>query len=56
MRAAAEYEILIGRMGISGATSAMVAQSMSHYLIVIMVVVGNVAYFAKKGRSKEAAK
>lgn len=54
MRAAAEYEILIHRMGISGATSAMVAQSMSHLLIVSMVIVGNVAYFVTRGRRKEA--
>ena len=56
MRAAAEYEILIHRMGISGATSAMVAQSTSHLLIVAMVVVGNVAYFVGRGRMKEGAK
>jgi hypothetical protein len=56
MRAAAEYEILIHKMGLSGATSAMVAQSMSHLLIVAMVVFGNVAFFISRGRSKEGAK
>lgn len=56
MRAAAEYEILIHRIGLSGATSAMVAQSMSHLLIVAMVIFGNVAYFVGRGRSKEGAK
>ncbi len=56
IRGAAEYEVLIHRMGISGATSAMVAQSMSHLLIVVMVVFGNVAYFVGRGRMKEVAK
>ncbi len=52
MRAAAEYELLIGRVGISGATSAMLAQSTSHLLIVLMAVVGNVAYFLRRGAAK----
>ena len=56
MRAAAEYETLINQIGISGATPAMMAQSMSHILIVIMVVFGNVAYLARRRQSKEAAK
>jgi hypothetical protein len=56
IRGAAEYEVLINRIGISGATSAMVAQSMSHLLIVVMVVFGNVAYFVGKGRKKEVEK
>ena len=56
IRGAAEYEILIHRMGISGATSAMVAQSAAHLLIVAMVVFGNVVYFVGRGRMKEGAK
>ena len=56
IRGAAEYEILIHRMGISGATSAMVAQSMAHLLIVVMVVFGNVAYFVGRGRRNGVAK
>ncbi len=56
IRGAAEYEILIHRMGISGATSAMVAQSTSHLLIVVMVVFGNVAYFVGRSRMKGGAK
>ncbi len=56
IRGAAEYEILIHRMGISGATSAMVAQSAAHLLIVAMVVFGNVVYFVGRGRKKEGAK
>jgi len=54
LRAAAEYEVLIHRMGLSGATSAMVAQSMSHLLIVAMVIFGNAVYFASRGRSTKA--
>jgi hypothetical protein len=56
IRGAAEYEVLIHRVGISGATSAMVAQSMSHLLIVAMVVFGNVAYFAGRSRKKGVVK
>lgn len=56
IRGAAEYEILIHRMGISGATSAMVAQSAAHLLIFAMVVFGNVVYFVGRGRKKEGAK
>ncbi len=58
MRGAAEYESLLYQqyhccLGISGATSAMVAQSVSHLLIVGLVVVGNAAYFISRRRSKE---
>lgn len=61
IRAAAEYELLEHSqypqvpIGLSGATSAMVAQSTSHLLIVAMVIVGNAAYFVnrrKKGGSR----
>jgi hypothetical protein len=55
IRGAAEYEILIHRLGISGATSAMVAQSAAHLLIFAMVVFGNVAYFVARGRKKDGA-
>jgi hypothetical protein len=59
MRAAAEYELLVYQqynccLGLSGATSAMVALSMSQLLIVAMVVFGNVAYFIAKRSSKKA--
>ncbi len=50
LRAAAEYEALIERPGISGASAAMVAQSTSHVMIVLAVVVGNVAYLASRHR------
>jgi hypothetical protein len=61
IRAAAEYEVLLASpppkgygccLGISGATSAMVAQSTAHLLIIAMVVLGNVAYFVGRRRSK----
>jgi hypothetical protein len=50
IRAAAEYELLLYQqykccLGISGASSAMVALSMSHLLIIAMVVFGNAVYF-----------
>jgi len=49
VRAAAEYETLLHQqynccLGISGASSSMVALSASHFLIVAMVVFGNIAY------------
>jgi len=58
MRAAAEYESLLYQqyhccLGISGAASAMVAQSLSHLLIVGMVAFGNVAYFISKRSPKK---
>jgi hypothetical protein len=62
MRAAAEYETLLYQqyhccIGISGASSSMVALSASHLLIVAMVVFANVAYFVGRrtiSRSKSA--
>lgn len=60
IRAAAEYEFLEHAeypqvpIGLSGAASAMVAQSSSHMLIVLMIIVGNVAYFVR--RRKEVSK
>jgi len=56
IRGAAEYEILIHRIGISGASSAMVAQSAAHLLIFAMVVFGNVAYFVARGRKRDGGK
>lgn len=61
IRAAAEYETIENSqypqvpVGLSGATSAMVAQSTSHLLIIGMIIVGNVAYFVTQ-RRKEGAK
>lgn len=62
IRAAAEYEVLLSSpppegygccLGISGATSTVVALSTSHLLIIAMVVFGNVAYFVGKRGSKK---
>jgi hypothetical protein len=57
IRAAAEYETLVYQqykccLGLSGASSAMLALSMSHILIVAMVVFGNAAYFYSRRASK----
>ncbi len=62
IRGAAEYELLLSApppqgygccVGISGATSTVVALSTSHLLIIAMVVFGNVAYFVGKRSSKK---
>lgn len=52
MRGAAEYEKLVGRPGI--ATQLMDAQSMSHILVILLIALGNVAYFGAKKKSAEA--
>ena len=59
IRAAAEYETLLNQqyhccIGISGASSAMVALSASHLLIVAMVVFANGAYFVGRRRSQRS--
>jgi len=46
LTASGEYEILIGRPGL--AVSGLDAVSMSHLLVVLLVVVGNIAFFASK--------
>jgi len=52
MRAAAEYEFLIHDVDLTGAVSAMVAQSASLWLVAIMVILGNCAYLLRKSRRK----
>ena len=52
MRAAAEYEFLIHDVDLTGAVSAMVAQSASLWLIAIMVIVGNCAYLLRKSKRR----
>lgn len=56
LRAAAEYEVLIDRVGISGASSAMVSLSLSHLTIVGAVIVGNIGLLLARrklgGRTK----
>ena len=52
MRAAAEYEFLIHDVDLTGAVSAMVAQSASLWLVAIMVIVGNCAYLLRKSKRR----
>lgn len=51
MPGAAEYEKLIGVPGIG--TSGMDAQSIAHVVIVLFIVIGNIAYFIEKRRTKK---
>lgn len=46
LKAAAEYEQLIGKLG--DASLGMSAQSISHFLIVLFVIIGNIGYFMMK--------
>lgn len=48
LTASGEYEVLIGRPGL--AVSGLDAVSMSHLLVVLLVVVGNIAFFASKSK------
>lgn len=52
MRGAAEYEFLINQVDLTGAVSAMVAQSASLWLIAILVTIGNVAYVLRRSNRK----
>ena len=52
MKAAAEYEFLINEVDISGAVSAMVAQSTSLMLIAILVILSNIGYVVQRSRRK----
>jgi hypothetical protein len=56
MKAAAEYEVLIGQPGT--ATKGMDAQSFAHLIIILLIVIGNVNYFhnRKVDKLEEAAK
>jgi len=52
MKGAAEYEKLVGKPGT--ATIGMDAQSMAHFLIIFLVLVGNIGFFvtrSKKGKT-----
>lgn len=46
MRGAAEYEMLVGRPG--GAVRRMPAQSGAHLLIILLIILGNLAYLAAR--------
>jgi len=48
LTASGEYELLLGRPGL--AVAGLDAVSMSHLLVVLLVVIGNVAYFASRGK------
>ena len=48
LTASGEYELLRGKPGL--AVAGLDAVSMSHTLVVLLVVIGNVAYFASKGK------
>ncbi len=52
MKGAAEYEKLIGIPGT--ATIGMDAQSMAHLLIIFLVIVGNLGFFMKRRKAKDA--
>jgi len=53
MRGAAEYEVLIEREG--KGVLGMDSQSVIHLLIIILIVLGNVAYFAQRRAKRRAA-
>ena len=46
LRGSAEYEMLVGRPG--PAVAGMDAQSMAHLAIIIMIIIGNIGYFATR--------
>jgi hypothetical protein len=50
LRGAAEYEALLGRRGV--ATAGMDAQSATHALIIVLILVGNVGYLASRRRGQ----
>jgi len=50
-RAGAEYEVLVGRLGLGMAS--MDAQSTSHMLVLAFIVIGNVVYWSRRLSSKK---
>jgi hypothetical protein len=50
MKGAAEYEVLVGKPG--SATAGMDAQSFSHALIIIFMILGNIGYVLTKNQKK----
>ncbi|MDP2871736.1 MAG: hypothetical protein Q8P31_04280 [Bacillota bacterium] len=48
LKSAAEYEVAMKAPGL--ATAAMDAQSIDHIVIVLFIILGNIAYFAGKGK------
>jgi hypothetical protein len=55
MKGGAEYEVLVQKAGYSKAympaVAAMDSQSLAHVVIMILVIIGNIAYFATRKRS-----
>jgi len=55
MKGGAEYEVLVQKAGYSKAympaVAAMDSQSLAHVVIMLLVIIGNVAYFATRKRS-----
>jgi hypothetical protein len=51
MKGAAEYEKLVGRLGT--AQRGMDAQSVSHIVVFLFILIGNIAYFSVKGAKKK---
>lgn len=56
MKGGAEYEVMVQKQGYSRAympaVAAMDSQSLAHLIIMLLVIVGNVAYFATRKRSE----
>lgn len=53
-RAGAEYEILVGRLGLGMAS--MDAQSTSHMLILAFIIIGNIIYWSRRLSSKRGGR
>ena len=50
MKGAAEYEIMVGKE--AKAMRGMDAQSLAHLMIILLVVIGNIGYFATRKKEK----
>lgn len=50
LTSSAEYEVLLGRPGL--AVAGVDAVSTSHLMLVLLVIAGNIAYFASRGRRR----
>jgi hypothetical protein len=54
LKGAAEYENLIGRLGLG--TRGMPAQSWAHVLVIVFIALGNVGFFVTRRRGREAGR
>ena len=50
---AAEYEYLLGIAG--PARAGMTVQSLAHFFIIILIVIGNITYFWQRAKSRREA-